>query len=307
MKKISLIALALGTLGLSSVQATDVSTLTDGLNTFVNDATNSLPFAAAAGLDWSDAYIGSIVAVPPHFGLGVTIGATTIPKDSVAPLISALGGSLTTDLPLPTVAVNGRVGGFLLPFDVGFKVGTLGGPVTVGDYSVSYLNLGVDVRYALFQGEPLLPTVMVGAGVDYFDASMTGTHGSALSFSDGNNTMYASAPEAKLGLKSTVFEAKAQVSKSLLILTPYLGTSLLMGSAESSATVTSTITGNYSGMDIPGISSTGFGTSKQAAAFGVKIYGGTSINLFVLRLDLQGMYSVLDGAYGGSLGTRFQL
>jgi hypothetical protein len=307
-------ALALGALTLAfapAVGATSITDLTTGLDGFVSDATGSLPFAAAAGLDWSDAYIGSIVGVPPHFGLGVTAGATTLPKKAVQPLITALGGSLNSDLPLPSVGVNARVGGFLLPFDVGFKVGVVPG-LTLGDYTVDYTNLGFDVRYAVFQGEPLLPDVSVGGGVDYFATKVKATYGSGVSYSDGSKTLTVGAPTATLDLSALVFEAKAQVSKSLLIITPYLGVSALVGSSTAKASVSSNIdygTGNqaYWAQYVPGISSTGFSKDKSVANFGLKVYGGTSINMVVFKLDLQGLYSFLDQSYGGTLGLRFQL
>lgn len=311
------LALALGALTLALAPManaqTNISSLTGGLNTFVNDATASLPFASAAGLDWSDAYIGNLVAVPPHFGLGLTVGATTIPGKAVKPLVEALGGSLgMADVPLPLAAVNARIGGVLLPFDVGLKVGTVPGGVTVGDYKVSYQNYGLDVRYALFQGEPLLPTVSLGAGVDYFAAGLEATYGSAVNYASGGNTLNISAPKANLDLSSLTFEAKAQVSKSLLILTPYLGVSALLGSSTAKAGIHSTITPGAEGLAywqafVPNLSAAGFSQEKSTSGFGLKVFGGASVNLVVFHFDLQGLYNLFDGAYGATVGARFQL
>jgi len=304
-----LVTLALGPMA----YADNVSALQNGLTTFVNNATASLPFAASAGLDWSDAYIGSIVGVPPHFGIGLVTGATTLPGKNISPLVNALGGSLgMTDVPVPLVALNGRIGGFLLPFDIGLKVGTVPGGVTINNYNVTYQNYGFDVRYAVFQGEPLLPNVSVGGGVDYFASQISTTYGSSLTYTNGSNTLYVGAPKAVLDLSSVTFEGKVQVSKSFLILTPYLGLSALVGSSTAKATVTSNITsstGNVSDWSqyVSGISGTGFGLSNTQTGFGLKVFGGTSINIVLFRIDLQGMYSLLDGAYGGTLGFRFQL
>jgi len=310
------IALAVAALSFSLVPnlsaQSDISTLTNGLNTFVNNATSTLPFASAAGLDWSDAYIGSIVGVPPHFGIGLVVGETTLPGKNLSSLVSTLGGSLPfTDVPLPLAAINARIGGFLLPFDVGLKVGTIPGGLTINGYNITYQNYGFDVRYALFQGEPLLPDVSVGGGVDYFASEITTpTLSPSVFYSDGNgHTLTVSNSNAVLNLSAVTFEAKVQVSKSLLILTPYLGLSGLVGSSTAKATVNATVTSPYSlsNWSVPGLSSSGFSQSNSAAAFGLKVYGGTSINLFVFRLDLQGMYSFLDGSYGGTIGARFQL
>lgn len=168
MKKQLALALGVFTLASAASAQTNISDLTDGLTTFVEDATGSLPFAATAGMDWSDAYIGNIVAVPPHFGVGVVLGTTTLPGQAVKPLIEALGGELTTsDVPLPMAAVNARIGGVLLPFDVGLRVGIVPSGLSFGDYTVTYQNFGLDARWAFFQGEPVLPTVSVGAGFGY--------------------------------------------------------------------------------------------------------------------------------------------
>lgn len=308
-------ALALGALTLAFAPAlsaqTDINALKNGLNTFVDDSTGSLPFAASAGLDWSDAYIGSIVGVPPHFGIGVSAGATTLPKKAVEPLLSALGGSLNSDLPLPSLGVNARIGGFLLPFDVGLKVGVLPG-LKISDYTIDYTNLGFDVRYAVFQGEPLLPDVSVGGGVDYFATKVKAKYGSNLSYTAGGHTLTVGAPEATLDLSALVFEAKAQVSKSFVIVTPYLGLSALVGSSTAKAGVSSNVDYSDGGQAywaqyLPGLSATGFSNDKSVANFGLKVYGGTSINLVVFKLDVQGLYSFLDQSYGGTLGARFQL
>jgi len=308
-------ALVLGALTLAiapAANAQSIGTLTDGLNTFVSNATGSLPFASAAGLDWSDAYIGSIVGVPPHFGFGLVTGATTIPGKTINPLITALGGSSSLgDVPIPLLAVNGRIGGFILPFDVGLKISIVP-PLSLNGYDVTYQNYGFDVRYAVFEGEPLLPDVSVGAGVDYFAAGLGAKYGSNVNYTYQGNTLSATAPQVKLDLSSVTFEAKAQVSKSLIILTPYLGLSALVGSSTAKATVTSTITTPgqtlaYWQQLVPGLTAAGFGKDNSSAGFGLKLFGGTSVNLFVFKLDLQGMYSILDGSYGGTLGARFQL
>ena len=315
MKRTLALVAAVLALASSAYGQTNISTLTNGLSTFVNNATASLPFASAAGLDWSDAYIGSIVGVPPHFGVGIVTGATTLPGKNISPLVSALGGGSLpfTDVPVPLAAVNARIGGFLLPFDVGLKVGTIPGGLTISNYNISYQNYGFDVRYAVFQGEPLLPDVSVGAGVDYFASEVSTTFGQGATYLNQatGDTLSASAPKATLDLSAVTFEAKVQVSKSLLILTPYLGLSALVGSATAKASVNSNLS-STTGLSewtslIPGLSSTGFSQSNSQTAFGLKVYGGTSINLFVFRLDLQGLYSFLDGSYGGTIGARFQL
>ena len=313
MKK-QLLSVALAMTLVAGVSATDINDLKNGLNTFVNDATKSLPFAASAGLDWSDAWIGNVVDVPPHFGLGVGGGFTSIPGGTVKPLITALGGDTGgfNDLPLPFLVLNGRVGGFVLPFDVGFKVGYFPA-VTVSGYTINYQNYGVDFRYALVKGDVLWPTISVGVGVDYMKASVEASYGSALSYSDANYTLNATAPKATLDVSALAFEAKAQVSKTFLfILTPYVGLAAGSGSATAKAGVSSNLTTtapslSYWDKYLGSVTAAGFSKDNTSTPIGFRIYGGTSINIFLLKLDLQGLYNVVDGGYGLSAGLRFQL
>ncbi len=43
------------------------------------------------------------------------------------------------------------------------------------------------------------------------------------------------------------------------------------------------------------------------AGWAFKVFGGTSLNLVFIRLDLDAYYNVLSGAYGGNVNLRFQL
>ena len=39
----------------------------------------------------------------------------------------------------------------------------------------------------------------------------------------------------------------------------------------------------------------------------MRLYGGVSVNLFIVKIDVTGMYDLLGGNYGLTLGTRIQL
>jgi len=315
MKKQLTVFLGVFTLAFGSTLSaqTDISELTNGLTTFVDDATGSLPLAATAGMDWSDAYIGNIVAVPPHFGVGVVVGATTLPGDTVMPLVKALGGEFDgSDLPLPLVAVNARIGGILLPFDIGLRVGVIPSDFPVGDFKLNYQNFGIDARWAFFQGEPLLPTVSVGAGLGYLSTGLVASYGDDLTFTGTPGTLEVSAPELTMDLSTVTFEGKVQVSKSLLILTPYVGLSVLSGTSTAKAGVASNISSPDSALSdwasiLDGISSKGFSQENTVTNIGLNVFGGTSLNLVFLRFDFQGMYNFVDSTYGGTVGARFQL
>jgi hypothetical protein len=317
-----LLVLGVLTLALSpalSAQSQQVAALTDGLSAFTDNAAGSLPFAASAGMDWSNAYLGQLIDTDfpfVHLGVGASAGMTTLPVKAINPLLKAFGKSDLGTLGIPFAAANLRVGGIILPFDVGLKVGFL--PDAVGslvpNYTFTYNNFGIDVRYDLMKSDILLPDISIGGGINSLSASATTTLGDSQVFSAGTHTLTIPAPVASLSLSSFEFEGKAQVSKTLLgLLTPYLGVTALYGTGTVKAGV------NSSGMtDSAGdltfwqpyfgsISTSGLNISKDAGTFGLKVYGGTSLNILILKIDAQGMYNLLSGDLGVSIGARLQL
>jgi opacity protein-like surface antigen len=320
MKKLLLTAAASLVLAAGTVSAAPTITdLTGGLKTFADDVPKSLPFAAGSGIDWSTAYIGNLINTDfpfVHFGLGGSVGLTTIPGDAVKPLVTSMGQSFgMASVPLPFVNINGRIGGLVLPFDVGFKVGFLPDEISTYDgYKITYNTFGVDVRYDLVKSNLVLPDVMVGFGISGMSAALTKSYGSGLTYDDlSGNKLIVGAPKMTIDLSSMEYEAKAQISKGLVFITPYLGLGVGYGTGKAKAGVNSAIntTGpgglaywqNTYGLDV---TSTGFSKSNNAGVFGSRIYGGTSFDLLALKVDVQGEYSILDHAYGGSVGARLQ-
>lgn len=301
------------------VGAVDITELQNGLNAFAEKTPAALPLAASAGIDWSNAYIGQLIDTDfpfIHLGVGVSLGATTIPEKAIGPLLAAIGVSKSQAAPLPFAVANARIGGLILPFDIGLKVGFLPAALQKVDvYDFTYQNFGADFRYNLIKSDILMPDISVGAGFNFLKAGIGVTLGEAQTYSNPYNSaiLTVGAPQLAVDLEATSFEAKAQVSKTLLyLLTPYVGATLGMGSAKSKAGVKATVSSSdndlaqwepYTGP----LSSVGFSKSGSASPFFLKVYGGASLNVLVIKLDLQGMYNLLDGAVGGSVGLRAQL
>lgn len=323
MKKKILAALAVLALSSAPVMAQNISALTDGLKAFTDKTPASLPFAAGAGLDWSDAYIGPLIGGDfpfLHLGVGGNIGMTSIPSAAVKPLLSAVGQTLPDGLdfiPLPYAVANARIGGLILPFDVGLKYGFVPAAFeTVGNFTFKYSNFGMDVRYQLLQGNILLPDISVGGGFDVLAAGISVTQGQQQVFSNGSgDTLTLGAPKLSMDLTAFDINAKVQVSKTLLwILTPYAGLGASFGSATAKSSIGANVTysagtdaawwkNNYN-VDVSGA---GVKSEGSATPFGLKAYGGVSLNILILKADVQAMYNLLDGAIGASVGLRAQL
>jgi len=265
------------------------------LEDFLVEINTALPDNAVVGGAWSDAYIGQIVGIPPHFGAGVAAGVSRFPVTALKTAIELTGEDLPVEeLVLPNFAIEGRIGGFLLPFDIGLRGGLLP-ELQLNDVTIGYMNFGADVRYALLKGNLAMPSVSVGLGYYY-------TSGSVSYMFDPNDLVdfnYPGAEEPNLpdqelaiDFSTQVIEAKAQISKGLIIATPYLGAAASLSMSEATYKL---------------INQTKTVSTADDPQLGMRIYGGTSFNLLLLKIDLTGMYNILSRNWGANLGARIQL
>jgi len=300
MKKILSIALAL-TLAVSalSAQTTAAWTAIDTqLTTFLNSLNKSAPDNAVSTGTWSDAYIGQIISVPPHFGIGASAGLVPLDVTNLAGPIGTISGMTLpiTSFVLPTYAIEGRIGGFILPFDLGVHVGVIPSTDLFGTgIRLDFLNYGADVRYALLKENILLPNLSVGAGYYHVAGSLGYTFNmdaaQNLVDSYGLNATIADIP-LKVGFTSEVIEARVQLSKSLLIATPFVGVAANLSFSDATYTLadqTKTV------------------STASSPVLGARVYGGASVNVLVLKINLTGSYNLINQNWGANLGVRVQL
>jgi len=332
-KSVAILTLGLAfTVPSAFTQAVDISDITTSMDKFAEVLAPALPLNSAIGLNWSNAYIGQLLGIPPHFGVGTVVGATTIEAKSFGTLLGQLGYS-AFDLgviPIPVAAVEARIGGFFLPFDLGLKVGFIPESVgtslknLAGGLDVDYLLAGADIRYALLKGNILLPTVSLGVGFNYMKGGLGTTVGEDQSFTYTNPansaeswTIVATKPKVGLTWETQSLDVKAQISKGFLIFTPYLGAGASYSTSSAGYYVTSDISGfddsliqalEDAGQTVPDFSATGIKSTKTIEnVLSARVFGGLSLNILVLRLDFSVLYNVMNGSYGGSVGARIQL
>lgn len=339
MKKILILMIIL-MVGVSGAFAqVDITTMQDSFSAFSDDVAASLPFASTIGLNWSDAKVRSL----PHFGIGLTVGAITIPKEAFVDLSTAMGFTLPTDItestlgvPLPGYAVEGRIGGLILPFDIGIKLGYIPPELFEdSDVAADYILAGFDIRTPIIKGNALLPAVALSVGYNYLNAGIetavsTGM-GQSIDISDafgnpaGTNVLSFTDPNARFEMQSNVIDFKLQASKSLLIITPYAGLgyaygwsnagggvagSVLYDSGSGPAALTAADIAaieaafNAVGYPVPDLSADGFLVSSDAKGGAFRAFGGLSVNLFILKLDLNGMYNFNTSSLGASANVR---
>lgn len=328
-KKIIVIALVMATGILIPVFSQNLlEDLQDNTHKFADNAATSLSFNSLMGLNWSDAYIGQLFGVPPHFGIGVSGGLTTMDYGVVEKLLGNFSASMPFSLNrmiLPGYTVEARIGGLILPFDTGVKVGFLPGLNLGEGVKFDYTLIGGDIRYALLRGKAGLPKVSLGFGINHLSGGIRSSVGKQR-FTFGTSPSHTLALEdSKVNLfwTTTTYDFKIQISQSLLIVTPYLGLGTSFSRSRAGYQVDSRLSydgapvgdgsqmredlkkAGISGIDFDGAE--GFSSSHTISGWGLRIFGGFSLNLAVLKLDFTGMYRFFDSAYGGSFGVRLQI
>ena len=318
-------------------QQEDLMKVQNSVVKFSEDIAKALPFNSALGLNWSDAYIGKVT--DGHFGAGLSAGVTTMEISTINNLLSNfhIDTSLSlSKMPIPAYTVDGRIGGFVLPFDIGLKFGILPSLELPLGINLDYLMVGGDLRFAVVNGidNPLLPNVSLGLGVNYLKGGVGATANIGQTFTydilPGTplaRTEHIDLGDADVNLKwnTVAFDLKAQISKTFVIVTPYLGLGGSYAMSGAGYSVDSTITRNgekISDQDIEEIntylkflgleevdlnSAGGISSMINVKDFNARVFGGLSLNLAAFRLDITGLYSFLDSNFGGSIGLRFQL
>jgi len=318
--------------------------LKDKVDEFTGELANSLPFNSTMGLNWSDAYIGQLFALPPHLGIGFTTGFTTMNFGSLNGLLNMFDihefDELTDKMnvggfTLPGYTIDARIGGFILPFDIGFKFGYLKlNPeflngllkTDIPDFNMDYLIIGGDLRYAILDGKKFPLKLSVGAGFNYLKGgmSMPVPGGADLSFKigDSGNTLHIPNPTLGLDWETKSLDFKAQASIKLLIFTPYIGIGATHAWSRAGYGIKSDINvkdsdGNEVDIDdvrnliesfgIEGVSTDGFSHYDEVKGWSFRTFGGLSINAPFVKFDLTGMYDFISKCYGLTFGIRLQI
>ncbi len=298
---------------------------------FSTDVAEALPFASTTGLQWSDAYVGGF----PHFGVGLSVGAVTIPAKAFTSLASTLGFSLPSELtslgigvPLPGYTIDARLGLPFLPLDIGVKLGMIPpGTLDSTGVGVDYTLAGVDVRFPVIKQNIVLPAVSLGVGFNYLSSIVSttatglGTSMDLSTIDSSLGTLEFTNPDVAFKMETKTVDAKLQVSKSLLIFTPYLGVGYSYGWSEAGGGMLANVKYNGSPIqptDIQNIndalstagktpldlSSTQVLISSANTGGAFRAFGGVSINILVLKLDISGMYNVNTKSFGANFNTR---
>lgn len=286
-----------------------------------------------------DAFIGKFIpSIPMHFSAGTSFSGTFIKtetlKDAMTDLSDGISGTLkngnATDdfninfdlpanIPVPTAAFTFRLGGIILPIDLGvFGVTTFNGlvkDISFDDFKagLDYTTIGFDLRYAILDGTGLLPKFSVGGGYIYsnlsldFEANKNFETNPTYELNGSPNNSADLKSEVSLSSKTHAIFAEAQLSKKILIFEPYIGTKLFV------TKTTNEYDWNYNTFvnnekqdelsDSDKKSETkDFSTDNVSTQF----FGGLGITLAKFQIALNGAYNVKTNYWSVGLGLNFK-
>ena len=294
-----IIAIGLVLLLTLSVFATPADKVSQGLEDFSIQLFDVIPNVALQQGVWPEAWIGNIFpSAPPHFGLGLSFGAAELPIDGLNKALSQFnevsGGAsfpaLSNDLAFPTFTVDARIGGLILPFDIGMSFMRLPN-MKFDNVTFDYLTIGGSLRYAILQDKIIIPAVSVGMGFMYNKGFVeVKVEDSAFVRSDFETT-------------SIFFEA--QVSKKILFLVPFLGFRGVM--AQSTNSWQWEYNATFEGYGTIGQVEKGTVNRGFGDRFHPQLFGGIGFDIFMFHANLSASYDFVSSIWGANLGLRFQM
>ena len=324
------------------ISAQDVA---DDLKELSDDMSGAAPFMASIGLDWGDTYIGHLIDITPHWGMGLTVGATTLKQDKLNALLEHFGyesddGFMDKQL-LPAYVVNLRIGGFrTAPFDIGVKWGWLPYvPIFKNEISYESVVYGLDFRWEVVRDWGIRPSMSIGFEVSRATGGLRAKSTQEL---DGGDVKIKTSGDATIGpvWEAWVFDAKLQIAKKF-----WEPRFTVFGGARVGAALTRTgyqisgsgedVTIQYGNppnnvhpledwadkardgfADILGANSgndMSFEIDEQKITgwidgFGINLslHGGIAINFGGARLDMTLMADLMHFEFGANVGLRYQ-
>ena len=293
-----------------------------------------------------DAYIGKLFpSVPPHFVVGINASVTPVKSEAIIDnmkkisssvsgmlkTVGAIGGvegfsfdmELPDTIPYPAASVNARIGGLFLPFDIGVWAVTTGNVFhnkSIGDspvFDFDYTCFGADLRYAVLEGNVILPKISVGGGYQFVRQNVGVSFDKDFSIETGykkpDGTPVTGEANINTGfnmkLDTHTFFGQIQVSKTILILTPYLGLKALFTTSDCNYDwkyeTTSKTLGELD--ELSDSSSNGYKHTISENGIQTQVFGGLSLNFLVFQTTFNAAYNFSSNLFTGALGLNIKL
>lgn len=269
------------------------------LNDFSRDLNKSLPNAASQQNVYAQAWIGKVFpSAPPHLAVGIEASATKLD-------LSALGNfaeifkvnGIPKTFVYPMLTANARVGGFVLPFDIGFSCMYMNFSnlkAAAEGFGIKFFNIGGDVRYALLKGEGAWPQLSLGFG--YY-------------FINGKVSLDKDGVKAGVDYSSHTMFGQVQLSKTFLFFTPYVGFRGIFSKNSTDWAWSATDKRISDAASYVGAAASGKGnaSSNWGDNFIPQIYGGFGLKISFLAINIAGAYDFKNSIWNGNFSLRFQM
>ena len=281
----------------------------NGLNDFCDDLADVIPNSQTQQNVYAEAWIGKIFP-GFHFGAGVNAGVSALDVSTLKDAALALGVDDVKDindtLVFPTITVDARLGGIILPFDIGVTAMSIDTSKmdsvdkAIDPVAIDFFTLGADIRYAIFQGGFMRPKWSVGAGFYYTKGGVDVDDDTA---------------KASLDFKSTTFMVNTQASIKLLCLVPFIGGRALFsktsvdwkvnaGWARIIAKESDTYYEGVANALKWGILPSSFSGSSSGFSVYPQVFGGIGLDLLFLNLTVSGSYDIASKIPSAAVSVR---
>ncbi|WP_296028867.1 hypothetical protein [uncultured Treponema sp.] len=280
----------------------------NGLNDFCDDLVDVVPNSQTQQNVYAEAWIGKIFP-GFHFGAGVNAGVSALDVSALKDAALALGVEDVKDindtLVFPTITVDARLGGIILPFDIGVtamsidtsKMGAV--DEAIDPVAINFFTVGADIRYAIFEGGFMRPKWSVGAGFYYTKGGVDVDDDSA---------------KASLDFKSTTFMVNTQASIKVLCLVPFIGGRALFSKTSVDwkvkadwASIIADEADYYDGVFDAltwGILPSSFSGSSSGFSVYPQVFGGIGLDLLFLNLTVSGSYDIASKIPSAAVSVR---
>ena len=281
----------------------------NGLNDFCDDLADVIPNSQTQQNVYAEAWIGKIFP-GFHFGAGVNAGVSALDVSTLKDAALALGVDDVKDindtLVFPTITVDARLGGIILPFDIGVTAMSIDTSKmdsvdkAIDPVAIDFFTLGADIRYAIFQGGFMRPKWSVGAGFYYTKGGVDVDDDTA---------------KASLDFKSTTFMVNTQASIKLLCLVPFIGGRALFSktsvdwkvNADWARIIAKESDTYYEGVANAlkwGILPRSFSGSSSGFSVYPQVFGGIGLDLMFLNLTVSGSYDIASKIPSAAVSVR---
>ncbi len=310
MKRIISIVLII-TMVLTAATAVTSDDLDAKMEEFAHTFADFIPRASTQMNLWADAHIGNILPLSglPHLGGGLTFGGVLVPTDFMSVFGDAFTDPVPTweSFPIPATSVDVRVGGIILPFDLGLHI------MALDNYEADFYGVkidmpnsfvfGADLRFAILQEGVICPALSLGVGYTYASGDFTLTSEPAIPTSV-NSLLNDPCMSIHLEYTTHIYSATAQLSKKILLVTPFVGAKAIAQKG--------TYYGFGSYEDVSGCTHDvdDFSFEKDDLAdknIKFSVFGGVGVDFLIFQTTIGVNYDFTDQSWAGSISLHVKI